>query len=123
MNRKEIEARIVERAWADESFKRQLLQNPKQALEAELGQAVEGFRLPDRMQVTVIEEKPDQIVIVLPVNPAGLSGELRHEDLAHVSGGTADPTGEVTPTTVIPPIAPKGMGGFGIAVGPSPVVW
>lgn len=122
MTRKDIEAEIVRRAWADGSFKRDLLQNPKQVLEAEVARMVEGFRFPEKMQVEVLEETAEKIVLVLPVQPASVAGALKDEDLAKVNGGAGAPEGMMFGASD-PLMISKGMGGFGITVGPTPLAW
>ena len=122
MRRREIEAEIVKRAWADESFRRDLLQDPKQVLEAEVARVVEGFRFPDEMQVEIIEETAEKIVLVLPVNPVSAAVKMKDEDLAQVSGGAGAPESMMF-GVLDSPVVSKGMNGFGITVGPSPVAW
>lgn len=57
----------MRRAWADEAFRARLLEDPKAALEEELGVA-----LPERLQVQVVEERPDMLCIVVPVDLSGI---------------------------------------------------
>lgn len=64
--RKQLEGALVQRAWADADFKALLLRDPRQAIEDEF-----GIELPKRMVVEVIEERPDRLVIVVPVNSSG----------------------------------------------------
>ena len=61
--RDEIEGRVVRRAWADPAYRDRLRDDPRAALEEEL-----GVSLPSRLQVTVVEERPDHMCIVVPVN-------------------------------------------------------
>ena len=49
--RKQIEQQIIEKAMKDESFRKQLLEEPKITLEREV-----GMRIPDSINVKVIEE-------------------------------------------------------------------
>lgn len=65
--RQNIERRVVRRAWSDPEFKALLLSDPKAALSQEL-----GVELPERLQVTVVEEQPDRLCIVLPVDTSGI---------------------------------------------------
>lgn len=83
-NRKEIEAQLIAKAQSDETFRQQLIQQPKETLEQEL-----GFTLPEQVQVKVIEETPNTIYIFLPRQMAETeaSVELSEETLDEVAGG------------------------------------
>lgn len=61
--RRTIEARIVRRAWADPDYRSRLLADPKAAIGEEL-----GVDLPESLEVVVVEERPDRMCVVLPVN-------------------------------------------------------
>lgn len=65
--RAELEARIVRRAAADEAFRERLIADPHAALSEELGVA-----LPARLEVEVVQERPDALCIVLPVDLSGM---------------------------------------------------
>jgi hypothetical protein len=65
--RSELQRRIVERALADPAFRARLLETPREALADEL-----GVDLPPDLEVVVVEERPDRIAIVLPVDLGGL---------------------------------------------------
>jgi hypothetical protein len=81
--RSEIERRLIERSIQDESFRQQLLADPKAAVEQEL-----GTRLPEEIRVVAVEETADTIYLVLPsASPAGETGELSDLDLEAVAGG------------------------------------
>ena len=83
--RKELEIDLVTRALKDESFRAELIANPKAVIEGKL-----GSKLPDELEVTVLEETEDSIYMVLPCNPYdGLSKEelqaslgMTYEDVA-----------------------------------------
>jgi len=66
--RDDIERRVVQRATEDEAFRRLLLDDPRRALEQ-----VVGVALPAQLEVQVVEETPDRLVIVLPVDLSGIS--------------------------------------------------
>lgn len=82
-SRQEIEARLIEQASQNPSFRRQLLADPKAALSTFLGVA-----LPPGMSITVLEEQPGQHYLVLPVaRPAVDTLPLADLELALVGGG------------------------------------
>lgn len=65
--RAELERRIVRRALADPEWRLRLLARPREALADEL-----GVELPAGLEVEVVEERPDRIVIVLPIDLTGI---------------------------------------------------
>jgi len=81
--RAEVERRLVERSLEDDSFRQRLLEDPRAAVEEEL-----GIQLPAEVQVSVVEETADTIYLVLPsVSAAGEAGELSDRELEAVAGG------------------------------------
>jgi len=84
MTRADFEAQLVAKAWQDENFKRELISNPKAVFERELGQ-----KAPEGIEVTVVEETPTHMYMVLPVKPSAVedSEELSEEALEAVAGG------------------------------------
>ena len=84
-----MERRIIQRSLQDESFRQRLIEDPKAAVEQEL-----GARLPEEVRVVTVEESADTIYLVLPSTPmAGSEGvELSDQDLESVAGG-ADTSG------------------------------
>jgi hypothetical protein len=79
--RAEIERRLIQRSMEDEDFRQKLLDEPKAAVEQEL-----GTQLPEGIEVRVLEESADTIYLVLP--PATKQGdELSDQQLDAVSGG------------------------------------
>jgi hypothetical protein len=65
--RHNIEQRIVQKAWTEPEYRARLLADPKAALAEEL-----GVELPERLQVEVVEERPDLLCIVVPVDTSGM---------------------------------------------------
>ena len=82
--RAEMERRLIEKSRQDEAFRQRLLDDPKGAVEEEL-----GTRLPEEVRVVTVEETQDTIYLVLPGTPmAGAEGgELSDQQLESVAGG------------------------------------
>ena len=91
--RAEIERRLVQRSIEDESFRQRLIEDPKGAVEEEL-----GTRLPEEVRVVAVEETQDTIYLVLPATPmAGAEGaELSDRELESVAGGDDAWLGDAT---------------------------
>jgi hypothetical protein len=82
--RTEVERRLVQRSLEDEDFRRRLLADPKAVVEEEL-----ATRLPEEVQVRVVEKTADTIYLVLP-SASSLGGEgeeLSDQELEAVAGG------------------------------------
>ncbi|MGI6149791.1 MAG: NHLP leader peptide family RiPP precursor [Limnochordia bacterium] len=76
-NRRELEAKVANKAAQDEAFRKRLLADPRSAL-ADL-----GVRVPEDVEIKVLEESAQLSYLVLPRNPE----ELSAEDLDAVAGG------------------------------------
>ena len=83
--RAEMERRLIEKSIEDEDFRQRLIEDPKGAVEQEL-----GTRLPEEVRVVTVEETQDTIYLVLPGTPmAGGEGEaLSDQQLESVAGGS-----------------------------------
>jgi hypothetical protein len=57
-------AKVVAKAWADESYKSKLKSDPKAVLKAE------GLSVPDGVDLVVVENKASLLHLVLPEMPA-----------------------------------------------------
>jgi hypothetical protein len=81
--RAQIERRLIEKSSEDDAFRQRLMEDPKGAVEQEL-----GTRLPEDVRVVAVEETQDTIYLVLPATPiAGDEGvELSDQQLETVSG-------------------------------------
>ncbi|WP_373529998.1 NHLP leader peptide family RiPP precursor [Nostoc sp.] len=81
--RKQIEAHIIAQAWNDETYKKELLSNPRAVIGKEF-----RVQLPAEVNVTVIEESPTSLYFVIPNIPNAVAeAELSEEQLETVAGG------------------------------------
>lgn len=60
-----LKEKIIQKAWEDEAFKKQLLSNPKAALKEAF-----GIVIPSHINIKTVEETTNEFVLVLPENPA-----------------------------------------------------
>ena len=93
-SREQMERRLVQRSLQDDAFRQRLLEDPKGAVEQEL-----GTRLPEGVQVVAVEETADTIYLVLPATPmaGGEGGALSDQQLESVAGGwDPDTAGQIT---------------------------
>jgi hypothetical protein len=82
-SRAEVERRLIQRSLQDEAFRQRLLADPRAAIEQEL-----GSRLPESVEVRVVEETADTIYLWIPTASAvGQGGELSDQELDAVAGG------------------------------------
>jgi len=97
-SRADIERKLIQRSMEDEDFRQRLLDDPKGTLEQEL-----GTRLPDDVEVRVVEESADAIYLVLPSSASplgGQGGELSDQELEAVAGGDGGTWGDACDYTV-----------------------
>jgi hypothetical protein len=89
ISRAEMERRLIERSLKEDSFRHRLLDDPKGAIEQEL-----GTRVPEGFEVRVVEETADTIYLVLPsASAVGEGGSLSDRELDAVAGGFGNSTG------------------------------
>ena len=78
---KEARRRPVEKALADETFRKKLIENPKACIKEEL-----GISVPEQVEVTVLEETPSKVFLVLPARKKAVMSE---ENLKKVAAGNS----------------------------------
>jgi hypothetical protein len=78
--RRELEAKVVARAWADPGFHERLKADPRAAVQEETGLVV-----PEGIEIEVLEETAEQAYLVIPVDRVAVS----EEELEAVSGGNS----------------------------------
>jgi Nitrile hydratase, alpha chain len=83
-SREQMERRLLQRSLQDDAFRQRLLEDPKGAVEQEL-----GTRLPEDVRVVAVEETADTIYLVVPFRSAEGQevGELSDRELEAVAGG------------------------------------
>jgi Nitrile hydratase, alpha chain len=62
--RKDLEIHLITRALKDEGFRQELVANPKTVVEKEL-----GVKLPEELEIKVLQETENTFYMVLPSNP------------------------------------------------------
>lgn len=80
-----IQEQIIVKAMKEETFRQELLSNPKAAIEREL-----GITLPQGVTIAVHQDTPTTLHLVLPMMAPGDGDEvveLSDADLQAVSGG------------------------------------
>ncbi|MFH1725907.1 MAG: NHLP leader peptide family RiPP precursor [Elusimicrobiota bacterium] len=77
----DIERTVVEKATSDETFRKELMKDPKAAM-ARLFNA----KLPPKLKVVVHEDEADTMHLVIPSESLA-QGELDNDDLDAVTGG------------------------------------
>ncbi len=81
-------AEIVQKAWEDENFKKELVANPLEAIEKLTGKKL---NLPEGKTLVVRDQTAeDTVYINIPAAPE-VDAELNEEQLEAVAGGIIDP--------------------------------
>ena len=81
--RSEVVRSVVQRSLEDENFRQRLLDDPKGTADREM-----GIRLPEGIEVRVVEESTNNFYLVLPsASAVGEYGELSDQELEAVAGG------------------------------------
>ena len=82
--RQQLEQKLIEKAMKDESFRKQLIENPGAAIEDET-----GIKMPETLKIIVLEEDPQTVYLVLPqVYNQETEIELSESELEDVAGGS-----------------------------------
>lgn len=79
--RRDLESKVVARAWADESFRERLKADPRAAVAEET-----GITVPESINVEVLEETPETAYLVIPTNRVAVADE----QLDAAGGGYGD---------------------------------
>ena len=81
-SRDTVTSQVVNRATRDSAFRQELLQNPKETVEREL-----GVSIPAGIELRVVEETTSTLYLVLPPQPIAAGQELSDRELEQVAGG------------------------------------
>lgn len=71
--------KVIAQAWDDDAYKTRLIDDPRSVL------TEAGIAVPEDVEVTVSEQQPGQMHLVLPAKP--MDGEVSDEALQTVAGG------------------------------------
>jgi hypothetical protein len=73
LSRRDLEARIIAKAWRDPKYKKALVANPKAVLQQEIAAIDPSVALPTGLKVAVHEEAPNIYHLVLPRSPKDIT--------------------------------------------------
>ena len=85
ISRKDVREALVRTALKDVSFRESLVANPKLVVERAL-----GTKLPEDMEVVVVQETDEKMFIVLPMQLPFETGDLSDAELEQIAGGFLD---------------------------------
>jgi hypothetical protein len=87
--RKNIEQQIIVKAMKDPGFRQRLLENPRAVIREET-----GVELPAHINLSVLEEDPQTVYLVIPTGAARPDEtDLTENELKMVAGGMAQDPG------------------------------
>ncbi len=97
ITRHDLEAKIIAKAWQDEAFKQELINNPKATISREMGLV----EVSQNLEFRVVEENADTFYLVLPMKPniAVAGHELSEDQLEAVAGGGIPTFGNICQQT------------------------
>lgn len=78
---RELEAKLIAKAWKDPEFKKSLIRDPRTTLREF------GFDLPNDLRINVVEDTPTSYTLAIPCCPAG-DKSLSSEELLRLAGGS-----------------------------------
>ncbi len=80
---------IITQAWENETFKNDLIENPKEAIENFTGQTID---LPEGKELHVVDQTNKNVIYInIPAEPNMEDIELNEEQLEAVAGGSLLP--------------------------------
>ena len=82
LTRRDLETRLIEKAWKDPGFREEIIRDPRSMLERHTGQ-----KLPKELKIYVHEEDVNTLHLSIPHAPSNMT-ELSDQDLEKVAGGT-----------------------------------
>ena len=85
VSRKDVREALVRTALKDESFRESLVADPKLVVERAL-----GTKLPEALEVVVVQETDERMFIVLPMQLPFETGDLSDAELEQIAGGFLD---------------------------------
>ena len=81
--RQQLEQQLIEKAMKDESFRKLLIEKPKEVIETEFGR-----KIPESIKINVLEENQETVYLILPYVPVlNFEVELSEAELEAVAGG------------------------------------
>jgi len=82
LTRRELEDRLITKAWKEPDFRKELVNDPKGTFEKYTAR-----KLPDELKIFIHEEDGNTLHLTVPPVPSNVS-ELSDEELQRVAGGT-----------------------------------